>query len=157
MLSLRRSLLSGVGGTLCEAAMTSLERRVWGRPPYDTAAMASRLAGRLGVHLGGDAARGVGVAMRWSYGPAWGVPVELACRRVRWPLAGAAVGAGLFIFELVMLPRSGATPPLEQWGGRFVAADLLNALLFAEVAAAGSSALRHLSSSWSRARQRGSR
>jgi hypothetical protein len=142
---LGRALASGAAGTLCEMGLTRLEQRSLGRPPYDTAEMADRLARRAGVELGGEAARAAGMAMRWSYGPAWGVPVTAAVRRLGWPRAGMAVGLSLFLFELVALPRTGATPPVRGWGGRFVAADLANALAYGEVAAMAASLLGRLS------------
>jgi hypothetical protein len=141
MRALPRTLLSGAAGTLCEAALTVAERRLLGRPPYDTAEMAKRLAAQLGVELDADAARVAGVAMHWTYGPAWGIAAELASRRMRWPLAGATVGSLLFAVELVLLPRTGATPRLGGWGARFVAADLANAMTFGVVAALTTSLL----------------
>jgi hypothetical protein len=142
---LRLALLSGIAGTLCEAGLSRLERRSIGRPPYDTTLMAERLAARAGIRLDGDAARTAGAAMRWSYGPAWGLPVMLATRRGPWPLAGLLVGTCIFTFELLSLPRTGATPPVGRWGARFVAADLVNALMYGWVAAMAASLLRRLS------------
>jgi hypothetical protein len=136
------ALLAGSAGTLCEAGLSRIERRSLGPSPYDTVLMAERLGARLGVRLQPSAARAVGAAMRWTYGPAWGLPVSAATRRARWPIAGLGVGIALFLFELAVLPGTGATPPAARWGGRFVAADLVNTLMYGEVAALADSLLR---------------
>lgn len=131
---IRAAALAGVAGTGVEALATFLQRRTVGASPLEPAALAERLLSEVGVHLSEGQARAAGTAMRWTYGPSWGVPAAVAARRLAWPLSGLLVGAALFGFELLMLPASGAAPPVRRWGGRFVALDAANSLLYGLVA-----------------------
>jgi hypothetical protein len=128
------ALAAGVVATALEATLTTAEARVFGSAPYEPAAMAARLARRLGVRLPPERARIAGAAMRASYGPAWGLPAGLLARRLPWPAAAALLASALFSFELTALPVTGATPPVREWRRRFVVLDALNVLAYAALA-----------------------
>ena len=137
-----RGLGSGLAATGVEAILTEVECRVRGRRAvYDTSNLARRLARRyLGLRLSPRSARRVGEAMRWSYGPNWGVILALAMgnrRRTRaWPLWGLGLGAAVLGFELVMLPATGATPSVSSWRRDELKLEVLNTMAFG-IAAAG--------------------
>jgi hypothetical protein len=111
------ALASGLAGTLALSLVERLERRTLGRLPlYAATRIASRLAHRWSGPMGPAATSALGGLMRWSYGPA------LALIRnwlVRSPRAGdvpaLSFGAGIYAFELIVLPATGATPPLRRW------------------------------------------
>jgi hypothetical protein len=77
-------------------------------------ARAARTPARAGI---------LGNLMRWSYGPFIGLVYSATLGRFirrRWPEArswpaGLALGAAVYLFELLALPRSGATRRLAHW------------------------------------------
>lgn len=133
---------SGLAGTGVEALLTEAENRLRGRRAvYDPSNLARRLARRyFGVRLSGDTARRLGHVMRWSYGPSWGLLLAaVAGTRERdrlWPLWGLGLGATVLGFELLLLPATGATPPVSSWRGDELKLELLNTTAFGLAAAA---------------------
>lgn len=100
--------------------------------------MARRLVRRrLGRDVDPRAARGLGMLMRTVYGPSWGVVAALLARRRGRTLSDAVTVAGaIWLFELVALPQSGATPPLCEWPRGEAALDMTNALAYSIVTCA---------------------
>jgi hypothetical protein len=74
--------------------------------------------------------------MRWPYGASWGIAFSLLPASRRWVAAGAGLGAAVWLFELLALPLSGATPPLRKWRLEEVGLDALNSCLYGVVTAA---------------------
>ncbi|MDQ6944688.1 MAG: hypothetical protein M3256_00115 [Actinomycetota bacterium] len=76
--------------------------------------------------------------MRWSYGSGLGAIYGIAQDGLRlpFPLAGLGLGAAVWIFEILALPATGATPPLRRWGRAQIAGDALQTMLFGTAAAA---------------------
>lgn len=98
---------------------------------YDPAAMAQRLAGRLlGRQLGSRDSHLAGTLMRWPYGAAWGIGLALIARRCGGLAAGLGLGLAVWLFELLALPATGATPGLGEWEGEDLALDLLNTSVY---------------------------
>lgn len=136
--TLRVRLVAGLAGTAVEGGLTALERRWRGRPALsDPDRMAGRLARRLlGRSLGRRERRLAGALLRLSYGAGLAVALAPVVTRARHrPLAGAAMGALIWSFELVALPLSGATPPLRRWSREELWTNLLNASVYGVVVA----------------------
>ena len=75
--------------------------------------------------------------MRAVYGPTWGAVIAtLPLRHVPAPLRALTVASAIWLFELVALPLSGATPPLRQWPRGEAAFDATNALVYSAVTCA---------------------
>jgi hypothetical protein len=99
-----------------------IERALLGRSPvFAPIRLARRLLGRS---AGGPRhARAIGALMRWSYGSLLGVLYSATLGRVvrrRWPEVsslpgGLTLGAAVLLFELIALPRSGATEKVARW------------------------------------------
>lgn len=95
---LRVGLVAGIAGTAVEACTARLGRRVIGSDSlvYDPARLAARLTRHLAGHTLTDRQAAVmGTAMRWSYGPSWGIAAAAVTRspstrpcRSTWPRAG---------------------------------------------------------------------
>jgi NAD(P)-dependent dehydrogenase (short-subunit alcohol dehydrogenase family) len=117
-----RGLVVGAVGTLAVMFAGWIERALLGRRPVYAPA---RLARRLFADAARTPARAgvVGNLMRWSYGPLIGLAYSATLGRFirrRWPEArswpaGLALGAAVYLFELLALPRSGATRRLARW------------------------------------------
>ncbi|MBJ7609389.1 MAG: hypothetical protein JF887_08160 [Candidatus Dormibacteraeota bacterium] len=61
----------------------------------------------------------MGIAMRWTYGPSWGIAaaaVSRSPRRGHVIRRGLVLGGVITALELFMLPAVRATPPLAEWG-----------------------------------------
>ncbi len=140
----RRGLVAGTAGTAAEMVATTVEDRLRGGPAvFDPGVMAGRLAHSwLHRRFSAEQKRLLGTAMRWAYGPGWGVLFGVgrpALRRrapdLAWPLLGLALGGAVFGFELMALPLSRATPALNAWGRRQVLQDALNTAVYGLVVA----------------------
>jgi hypothetical protein len=113
--SVARASTSALVGILGLSLFERLERRVLGREPlYTSTRITRRLARRLGVSLDEEQARVLGRLLRFVYGPALGL---VRARLDRRPGLGRALrlGAAIWLFELLALPATGATPPLRRW------------------------------------------
>lgn len=119
--TLKHGLIAGTAGTLAHQGLTPLRNAWLGHlPPYAVRTIVSRLGKHvLSRPLRASQARGWGLVMRFTYGPA----LALAWTRVRaWvprslpvPLRGLLLGAGVFAFEVLSLPLVGATRPPRTW------------------------------------------
>lgn len=135
--SVRRAAVAGALATVAESALMQLGMKIGGgrRPVFLPSAMVSRMAGQIGCTLDDSFARLVGNVMRAGYGPAWGIGWALLTReRPLRPLRDTCLlGSVIWAFELLMLPRLGATPRLRYWPRRDIGWDLANALAFAAI------------------------
>jgi hypothetical protein len=133
-----RAVAAGVAGTCALSVLTALEARLRGQPAiYDPAAMAGRLSRRwLDLELGVQERKIVGALLRWSYGAGWGM--VLGRVRPAWslPWTALALGSSIWLFELLALPLSGATPASSRWPREEVWSDLANTSAYALVTAA---------------------
>ncbi len=91
------------------------------------------MAGRVGYHVGGNAARVMGKVLRAGYGPMWGIAWAVAHhgRAPRHASDAVALASLIWAFELAVLPCVGATPPLRSWPRADIASDGVNCLAFA--------------------------
>lgn len=143
---LRDGFVAGAIATGAETLWSHTEPRLLGgRPPvFDTTVMASALLLRLtGRPPSPGWARVCGIGMRCAYGPTWAGGWSLLTTSRKGPTIGSVGVAALSIwgFELAILPRSGATPPLRDWQRLEIVLDLTNAAIYAAVAGVILSAL----------------
>lgn len=114
-----RGLLAGDAGPAAEALWSTRQARLLVHAPVvGTTEMARALiltfaARTTGVGL----ARVAGNAMRGAYGPVWALMWDALPQSSPRPTIRSMVALALLIwsFELVALPRVGATPPLRTW------------------------------------------
>lgn len=132
-------LAAGAAGVCVEAVWSVGVERVRRRTPvYDPALMARRMLRRhLDVDVDRGTARTVGMLMRATYGPSWGVALAMLTRgRGHVVVNTVALAAAIWCFELVGLPRTGATPPLREWPRGEALLDTTNAFAYSAVTCA---------------------
>jgi hypothetical protein len=117
-----RSILAGSAGTATMTAAYEAERRERGasRPgplDYDDGLVPGQIvAGIMHLpHVTDTEERDLGLALRWSYGSAFGLWHGLLRRRLPEPWAAAAFGATLMTATLTLFPLLGKTPPPWRW------------------------------------------
>src|SRR3954452_8621347 len=66
----------------------------------------------------------LGLALRWSYGSAFGLWHGTLRRRVGEPWASVAFGATLMTATLTLFPLLGRTPPRWRWPAGYLATSL---------------------------------
>ena len=125
-----RSVLAGSAGTgalsLCYELGHRLEPRRSGPLDYDDSVVPGRIVASI-LHLHqvtGREAQELGLALRWSYGSAFGIWHGLLRQRVREPWTSIAFGATLMSATLTMFPLLGRTPPPWRWPRRYLATSL---------------------------------
>ena len=139
-----KGLLAGIIGT---AAVQLLSGRPGPGPVYAPERLAGRLAERYaGRRLRHSQQRRLGMVLRWIYGPSWGAVFgELqGLTGMPFALAGLTLGAGVFVFELLALPLSGATPGLRRWGKSDIVGDAGQTLVFGLATASAMALLEDL-------------
>lgn len=122
-----RSVFAGAAGTaaltLAYATERRLRPRVEGPLDYDDSLVPGQIVASI-MHLPHVTAREdneLGLALRWSYGSAFGLWHGLLLRRAGEPIAGAAFGATLMTATLTLFPLLGRTPPPWRWPKSVVA------------------------------------
>lgn len=88
----------------------------------------------------------LGMALRWSYGSAFGLLHGLLRRKIREPWASAAFGGTLMSATFSLVPLLGRTPPPWRWPADVLATSFAtHAVYVGSVAAvdAGPAALLH--------------
>lgn len=130
---LRHAAVAGVLATVVESASLRLMVRAGQKPVFLPEKMVQRLAGTVGYTVGEKPARRIGNVLRAAYGPTWGIAWAVLRReRGSRHLPHAFVlGSVIWAFELAVLPRVRATPPLRQWPRADIVMDLANCLAFA--------------------------
>jgi hypothetical protein len=125
-----RSVLAGTGGTatmtLAYAAERRLRRRVKGQLDYDDGLVPGQIVASI-MHLGhvtGREERDLGLALRWSYGSAFGLWHGLLRRTLGEPRASAVFGATLMTATFSLFPLLGRTPPPWKWPPDVLATSL---------------------------------
>jgi hypothetical protein len=118
---LLRSVIAGGAGTAALSLAYVAERRL--RPEhrgpldYDDSLVPGQIVAGI-MHLPHVTAREedeLGLALRWSYGSAFGILHGLLLRRIGEPAASVAFGATLMSMTLTMFPLLGRTPPPWRW------------------------------------------
>ena len=116
-----RSALAGTAGTAAMTLTYALERRVRRRPAvpldYDDSLVPGEIVASV-MHLPHVTQREeheLGLALRWSYGSAFGLWHGVLRRVVREPWASAAFGGTLMSATLTLFPLLGRTPPPWRW------------------------------------------
>jgi hypothetical protein len=137
-----RSLLAGTAGTaamtLAYAAERRLRPRHRGRLDYDDSLVPGQIvAGIMHLpHVTAKEDRELGLALRWSYGSAFGLWHGVLRRRIGEPWASAAFGATLMTATLTLFPLLGRTPPPWRWPADVMATSIgTHAVYVAGVAA----------------------
>ena len=125
-----RSLLAGTAGTaamtLAYAAERRLRPRHHGRLDYDDSLVPGQIVAGI-MHLPHVTAREdweLGLALRWSYGSAFGLWHGVLRRRIGEPWASAAFGATLMTATLSLFPMLGRTPPPWRWPADVMATSI---------------------------------
>lgn len=118
---LARSVLAGAAGTAALTLAYALEHRlrpqVKGPLDYDDSLVPGQIVASI-MHLPHVTAREeneLGLALRWSYGSAFGLYHGLLLRRYGEPVASAAFGGTLMTATLTLFPVLGRTPPPWRW------------------------------------------
>jgi hypothetical protein len=117
-----RSVLAGSAGTATMTATYASERRIRGtRKPapldYDDGLVPGQIvAGIMHLpHVTATEENDLGLALRWSYGSAFGLWHGVLRRRLPEPWAALAFGATLMTATLTLFPVLGRTPPPWRW------------------------------------------
>jgi len=116
-----RSVLAGAAGTaaltLSYAAERRLRRRHQGPLDYDDSLVPGQIVASI-MHLPHVTARedrDLGLALRWSYGSAFGLWHGLLHRRLGEPWASAIFAGTLMSATFSLFPLLGRTPPPWRW------------------------------------------
>jgi hypothetical protein len=144
-----RSVAAGTAGTATLTLFYDTERRLrrrhHGPLDYDDSLVPGRIVASI-MHLPAVSARedwDLGMALRWSYGSAFGVWHGILRRRFSEPWASAIFGGTLMSATLTLFPLVGGTPPPWRWPPDVIATCLgSHAAYVAAVAAVDDSARR---------------
>ncbi|MFZ0092012.1 MAG: hypothetical protein WAL63_21115 [Solirubrobacteraceae bacterium] len=122
-----RSVIAGTAGTAAMTGAYAAERRLRrnarGPLDYDDSLVPGQIVASI-MHLPHVTARDendLGLALRWSYGSAFGVWHGLLRRRFGEPVASAGFGATLMTATLTLFPLLGRTPVPWRWPASVVA------------------------------------
>ncbi len=115
-----RSVLAGTAGTAAMTLSYATERRLRsaiGPLDYDDSLVPGEIVAGI-MHLGNVSdreANELGLALRWSYGSAFGIWHGLLRRKIGEPWASLGFGATLMTATLTLFPILGRTPPPWRW------------------------------------------
>ncbi len=116
-----RSIAAGTAGTAALTLSYDVERRVrrshHGPLDYDDSPVPGAIVASI-MHLPHVTARednDLGLALRWSYGSAFGLWHGILRRRFSEPWASALFGATLMSATFSLFPLLGRTPPPWRW------------------------------------------
>ena len=125
-----RSVLAGVAGTSALTLSYEIDHRLKplrrGPLDYDDSLVPGEIVANI-LHLGhvsGREENELGLALRWSYGSAFGLWHGLLRRRLAEPWASLAFGATLMSLTMTMFPLLGRTPPPWRWPRGYLATSL---------------------------------
>ena len=116
-----RSICAGAAGTASLTLAYAAERRLRHRGDtpldYDDSLVPGEIvAGIMHLpHVTDREENELGLALRWSYGSAFGVWHGILRRRISEPWASLTFGATLMGMTLSMFPLLGRTPPPWRW------------------------------------------
>jgi hypothetical protein len=116
-----RSIVAGAAGTTTMTLAYAVERRLRkqhrGQLDYDDSLVPGKIVASV-MHLPGLTDREdheLGLALRWSYGSAFGLAHGVIHHRLREPWASAAFGGLLMSATFTLFPLLGRTPPPWRW------------------------------------------
>jgi hypothetical protein len=134
-----RSLAAGLAGTtgltLAYQVEHRLRRRHRGPLDYDDSLVPGQIVAnilRLPAVTDSEEQE-LGLALRWSYGSAFGVWHGIVRRRLPEPAATAAFAATLVTMTLTMFPLLGRTPPPWRWPRGYMATCLATHGIYAVI------------------------
>lgn len=142
-----RSILAGTAGTAALTAAYAIERRIRHTnrsQDYDDSLVPGQIVVsilRLG-HVTNREEDELGLALRWSYGSAFGIWHGLLRRRVAEPVATAIFGDTLISATLTMFPLLGRTPPPWRWPRGYLATSFATHTVYALAVGMTDDALR---------------
>ena len=146
-----RSVVAGTAGTAALTLAYAAERRLRsggnGRPlDYDDSLVPGQIVASI-MHLGKVTDREeheLGMALRWSYGSAFGLWHGLLHRRIADPWASAIFGGTLMSATLTLFPLLGRTPPPWRWPAGVMATSIGTHVAYVVAVASVDDALRRL-------------
>jgi hypothetical protein len=148
-----RSVCAGAAGTTAMTLSYGAERRLRskiGPLDYDDSLVPGEIVAGI-MHLSNVTAREaneLGLALRWTYGSAFGLWHGVLRRKLGEPWASVAFGATLRTATLTMFPLLGRTPPPWRWPASVLATAFgTHAAYVAAVALVDDGIRRSLSSS----------
>ncbi len=115
------SIVAGTAGTAALTLAYAVERRLRprrkGSLDYDDSLVPGEIVASIMhlPHVTGREERDLGLALRWSYGSAFGIWHGLLRRRFREPWAAALFGTTLLSATWSLFPLLGRTPPPWRW------------------------------------------
>jgi hypothetical protein len=125
-----RSILAGSAGTAALTLSYALERRLRRRHrgplDYDDSLVPGQIVASI-MHLPHVTARednDLGLALRWSYGSAFGLWHGVLRQRIKDPWASAIFGGTLMSATFSLFPLLGRTPPPWRWPPDVMATSL---------------------------------
>lgn len=136
-----RSALAGAAGTAALSATYALERRLRskrGPLDYDDSLVPGQIVASI-MHLPAVTAREdreLGLALRWSYGSAFGIWHGLLRRWCREPWASLAFASTLMSATFSLFPLLGRTPPPWRWPRDVMGTCLLTHFVYVVTVAA---------------------
>jgi len=137
-----RSVLAGAAGTAALTLAYATERRLRrnhrGSLDYDDSLVPGQIVAAI-MHLPHVTDREeneLGLALRWSYGSAFGIWHGLLRRRIGEPGASMAFGATLMTATFSLFPLLGRTPPPWRWPPDVMATSLATHVAYVAAVAA---------------------
>jgi len=125
-----RSVIAGAAGTAALTAAYAAERRMRpaheGQLDYDDSLVPGQIvAGIMHLpHVTAREDRDIGLALRWSYGSAFGLLHGALRRAVGEPWASAAFGGTLMTATFTLFPLLGHTPVPWRWPADVIATSV---------------------------------
>jgi hypothetical protein len=148
-----RSVIAGAAGTATMTLAYACERRLrkHRQAPldYDDSLVPGQIVAAVMhlPHVTDREERDLGLALRWSYGSAFGLLHGQLRRVIGEPWASAAFGGTLITATMTLFPLLGRTPPPWRWPADTMATSLgTHAAYVAAVAAVDSTGRLHGSS-----------
>ena len=143
-----RSVLAGTGGTATMTAAYAAEHhvrtRVKGQLDYDDGLVPGQIVASI-IHLPqvtNRQAHELGLALRWSYGSAFGLFHGVLRRTVGEPAASAVFGGVLMTATFSLFPLLGRTPPPWRWPADVLATSVGTHVVYVTTVAAVDGGLR---------------
>jgi hypothetical protein len=144
-----RSVLAGTAGTAALTLSYAVERRLRskrGPLDYDDSLVPGKIVASI-LHLPHVTARedqDLGLALRWSYGSAFGLWHGILQRRIGEPWASAIFAGTLMSATFSLFPLLGRTPPPWRWPRDVMATSIGTHAAYVLAVATADDALRRL-------------
>jgi len=143
-----RSVVAGAAGTatmtLAYACERHLRKRHEGSLDYDDSLVPGQIVATVMhlPHVTQRDERDLGLALRWSYGSAFGLLHGRLRRSIGEPWASAAFGGTLITATMTLFPLLGRTPPPWRWPADTMATSLGTHVAYVAAVAAVDDAVR---------------